>query len=85
MPKEFDKLDAVAASGLVTAALISALVSGLVRNGALTTAERREIYEHALLMLEAQQAEVVPHSLAVFEAARELIEQHLRPQPKNPA
>jgi hypothetical protein len=36
-------------------------------------------------MLEAQQAGVVPHSLAVFEAARELIEQHLRPQPKNPA
>ena len=85
MPKEFDKLAAVAASGLVTAALISALVSGLVRKGALTTAERREIYEHALLMLEAQQAGVVPHSLAVFEAARELIEQHLRPQPKNPA
>ena len=53
MPNEFDKLDAVAASGLVTAALISTLVSGLVRKGALTTAERREIYEHALLILEA--------------------------------
>jgi hypothetical protein len=45
-------------------------------------AERREIYEHALLMLEARQAEV-PHSQAVIEAARELIEQHLRPQPKS--
>jgi hypothetical protein len=81
MPKEFEKLDAVAASELVTSAVISALISGLVRSGALTMAERREIYEHALLMLEARQAEV-PHSQAVFEAARELIEQHLR-QPKS--
>jgi hypothetical protein len=61
---------------------MSALVSGLIRKGALTTAEGREIYEQALLMLEARQAEA-PHSQAVFEAARELIERHLRPQPKS--
>jgi hypothetical protein len=83
MPKEFDLLDAVAASGLMSAAVLSALVSGLIRKGALTNADGREIYEQALLMLEAQQAEA-PHSQPVFKAARELIEQHLRPQPKTP-
>jgi hypothetical protein len=83
MPEEFGMLDAVAASGLMSAAVLAALVSGLIRKGALTNAEAREIYEQALLMLEAQQAEA-PYSQAVFEAARELIEQHLRPQPKTP-
>jgi hypothetical protein len=34
-------------------------------------------------MLEAQQAEAPP-SQPVFGAAREMIEQHLRPQPKTP-
>jgi hypothetical protein len=84
MPEEFEMLDAVAASALSTGALLAALVSGLIRKGVLATDEGREIYEQALLMLEAQQADA-PHSQAVFEAARELIEQHLRPQPKRPA
>jgi len=33
MPKEFEMLDAVAASGLMTAAVTAALVSGLIRKG----------------------------------------------------
>lgn len=73
-----EMISAVAASSLVNGAVQAALVSMLIRKGVFTTEEGREIYEQALLMLEASQG-AAPASQDVFDAARELIEQHLRP------
>ena len=66
----------VIASSLMAGALQAATIQSMVRKGIITDEEGHEIYEHALLMLETSQA--VSSSPDVFEAARELIEQHLR-------
>ena len=47
----------------------------MIRKNVITDEEGHEIYEHALLMLEVSQAQSC--SPDVFEAAREMIEQHL--------
>ena len=73
-----EPLDSVAASQLASAAILAALVSALTRKGVLTDSEVRELYEHALLMIEEGQGDS-PEAELVFAAARELIEQHLRP------
>lgn len=73
-----EPLDSVAASQVATAATLAALVSALTRKGLLIEAEVRELYEHALLMIEEGQG-VSPEAAPIFAAARELIEQHLRP------
>lgn len=73
-----EEIDAVAASELATAAMLAALVERLTVKGLLTDAEVREIYEHALLMIEEGQG-TSPEAELIFAAARELIEQHLRP------
>jgi hypothetical protein len=57
-------------------ALQAARIQSMIRKGILTDEEGHEIYEQALLMLEASQA--VSSSPDVFKAARELIEPHLR-------
>lgn len=74
--KDLNPLQAATASSLMAGALQAALIQILLRKKMITDEEGREIYEQALLMLETSQA--VSSSQEVFEAARELIEQHLR-------
>ena len=64
------------AVALSTSAITAALVFRLRRLGILDEQAEREIYEHALLMLEEGQGD---DDSGVFGAARELIEQQLRP------
>lgn len=64
------------AVALSTSAITAALVFRLRRLGILDEQGEREIYEHALLMLEEGQGD---DDSGVFDAARELIEAHLRP------
>ena len=64
-------------------ALHAAMIQSLVRNHLISNEEGHEIYEQALLMLETNQTR--SSSRVVFEAARELIEQHLRATPVQPA
>lgn len=77
-----EMLNAVAASEMTTAATLAALMKKLIALGIMTPADAKEVYEDALLMIEQQQG--ASHaSQDIFAAARELIEQHLRP-PKRP-
>lgn len=64
------------AVALSNSATLAALIIHLKRIGVLTDELEREIYEDALTMLEGAQGD---DDSGVFEAARELIEQHLRP------
>ena len=73
-----EPIDSVAASQVATAATLAALVSALARKGLLDDEEVREVYEHALLMIEEGQG-ASDEAAPIFAAARELIEQHLRP------
>ena len=52
-----DPLESVAASGLVSASLIAALIPALVDTGVLSPRGAREIYENALLMIETHQGD----------------------------
>ena len=72
-----DKVDYLAASGLVSSATLAALVSMLRRKHLISAQEEREIYEHALLLLETQQGHA-PEMAGVYAAAREVIEEQLR-------
>lgn len=63
------------AVALSTSAITAALVFRLRRLGILDEQGEREIYEHALLMLEEGQGN---DDSGVFDAARELIEEQLR-------
>ena len=82
--KELSALELAVASSLMAGAMQAAIVQSMIRNNLITDEEGREIYEQALLMLETNQTKT--SSPDVFEAARELIEQHLRtPQTKKPA
>jgi hypothetical protein len=74
---EIDMETALAASGLDRGDQ-AALISALVRKNVISAPEGREIYEQALLMLEASQADA-PASKEAFDAAREPIEARLRP------
>ncbi len=72
-----DKIDALAASGLVSSATLAALVARLRRIGAFSAQDEREVYEHALMLLEQGQA-ASPDMEPVYAAAREVIEEQLR-------
>jgi hypothetical protein len=63
------------AVALSTSAITAALVFRLRRLGILDEQGEREIYEHALLMLEESQGD---DDSGVFDTAQELIEVHLR-------
>ena len=76
---DLDPLESVAASGLVSASLIAALIPALVDTGVLSPRGAREIYENALLMIETQQGDE-PTVQRIYEAAREIIDSHLRPE-----
>lgn len=77
MSERDPRIDAIAASDLSSAAIIAALVGMLRTKGVLSREEVREVYEQALLLLESHQADA-PAMQDVFEAAREIIEEHLR-------
>ena len=70
------------AVALSSSAILAALVQSLHDKGLLSGDETVEIYEQALLLLEMQQAGAngTPVYGQVVELARELIEQHLRPE-----
>jgi len=74
--KDLTPLQAISAGSLAASALQAATIQALVRKHMITDEEGREIYEQALLMLETSQT--ASSSQVVFEAAREIIEQHLR-------
>ena len=72
-----DKISAVAAGSIASAAILAALISRLKELGLLVPRDEREIYEFALLLLEQQQG-ADEGSAHVFAAARSVIEQHLQ-------
>ncbi|MEH6952570.1 hypothetical protein V4R08_14775 [Nitrobacter sp. NHB1] len=76
---DLDPLESVSASELVSASVLAALIPALVNRGVLTQQDANEIYENALMMIEIQQG-ADPAVQRVYEAARELIEAHLRPE-----
>ncbi|WP_139232538.1 hypothetical protein [Devosia crocina] len=75
-------LTMVAAVTLSSSAILAALVQSLHDKGLLSGEETVEVYEQALLLLEMQQAAAdnVPGYGEAMDIARELIEQHLRPE-----
>lgn len=75
--KNDPRLDAVAASDMVSAAVLASLVGALANKGVLTDQEVHEIYESALMLLETRQGQE-PEVRPIFEAAREIIEAQLR-------
>jgi glycerol-3-phosphate O-acyltransferase len=77
--QDLDPLESIAASELVSASLLAALIPALVNRGVLTQQDAHEIYENGLMTLEMQQASD-PDVQRVYENARELIEAHLRPE-----
>jgi hypothetical protein len=79
MSPDLDPLESVAASELVSASMLASLIPALVNRGALSPQDANEIYENALMMIEMQQG-ADPAVQRVYEAARELIEMHLRPE-----
>ena len=78
-----DKVDAVAASGMVSSATLAALVSMLKRKNLITAQDEREIYEHALMLLEMDQARA-PEMAHITRAAHEVIEAQLRGDAHDP-
>lgn len=75
-------LTMIAAVTLSSSAILAALVQSLHDKGVLSGDETVEVYEQALLLLEMQQAaaDKVPGYGEAIVLARELIEQHLRPE-----
>lgn len=72
-----DELAAIAAAGLVSSATLAALVGLLKRKHLISAQDEREIYEHALMLLEQGHADA-PDMADVFAAARAVIEEQLR-------
>ncbi len=71
-------LASIAVSDLVSSSVLASLIGMLGAKGVLSDAEVREIYEQALFLLEQHQAN--DHGAAeIYEAAREIIEEQLRP------
>jgi len=76
---DLDPLESVAASELVSSSLLASLIPALVNRGVLTQQDANEIYENALMMLEMQHS-AEPDVQRIYEAEREMIESHLRPE-----
>lgn len=71
-----DKIDAIAASDLVSGAVLAALIAQLQAKGILSGDEVRSVYEHALVLLdEARGNSEIPD---IYDAAREMLEEQLR-------
>jgi hypothetical protein len=77
MTDDLDPVESIIASHLVTSALVASLIPTLVEHDVLSAQDGREVYEHALLLIEMKQDDdpAVPR---IYEAARELVEAHLR-------
>lgn len=74
------RIDAVAASDLVSSSVLASLVGMLGAKGILSDEEVREVYEQALFLLEQHHAGDEDGTLdGVYAAAREVIEAQLRP------
>ncbi len=71
------EMDAIAASGLASAAILAALVQALIEKSVLTPEETQEIYQAALLMIEETRSGGT-EAANIFAMAREVIEEHLR-------
>jgi hypothetical protein len=71
--QDLDPLESIAASELVSASLLAALIPALVNRGVLTQQDTNEISENALMTLEMQQG-ADPAVQRVYETARELID-----------
>ncbi len=67
-----------AASGLVSATVIAALVSKLAEKGLLSDGDVHDIYDDALHSLEREQAEADPEFADLYRQARRVIEEPLR-------
>lgn len=72
------RIDAVAASDLVSASVLASLIGALAGKGILSNDEVREVYEQALYLLEMRQAASGDDMAPVYGAAREIIEAQLR-------
>lgn len=73
-----DRIDAIAASDLVSASVLASLIGMLGAKSILSERETREVYEQALFLLEQQQPADHPEVASIYEAAREIIEAQLR-------
>ncbi len=71
------KRDAIAATLLSSTASFAALMMLLKRKGIIDDFDEREMYEEALLILEANQGDD-PSTNHLYEMAREVIEAQLR-------
>lgn len=71
------RIDALAASELVSSSLLASLVGMLGAKGILSDGEVRDVYEQALFLLDQHQGNE-PELKAVYQAAREIIEAELR-------
>jgi hypothetical protein len=79
MTERDPRLDAIAASDLVSSSVLAALVGMLGAKGILSDEEVREVYEQALYLLETHQGDEA-ETRPIYEAAREIIEAQLRPE-----
>ena len=77
---EDPRIDAIAASDLVSASVLASLVGMLGAKGILSDDEVREVYEQALYLLETHQAESDDGMAHIYEAARAIIEAQLQPE-----
>ena len=71
------ELVGLAASGLVSAAVLAALIGKLGELGLLKDSDVREIYDEALLLIEQQQGGG-SRTDDIYEPARRIIEDRLR-------
>jgi len=76
MPEDH-RVDALAASELVSAALLASLVGMLGAKGILSDDEVREVYEHAHALLTEHRGSETGLT-SIYDAALELIEAELR-------
>ncbi|MEN5275737.1 hypothetical protein ABE527_02190 [Brucella sp. TWI432] len=72
-----ENFDGIAATLLSSTATFAALVSLLKRKAILSDEDEREMYEHALLLLETSQADE-PDCGPIYELARNVIEEQLK-------
>jgi hypothetical protein len=80
MEPQDDVIAAIAASDMASAAILAALVDKFAELGVLKSQDVGDVYDKALLMIEAQQGSS-PISRNVISAARKLLEKYLTPGP----
>ena len=78
MEPQDDVIAAIAASDMASAAILAALVGKFAELGVLKSEDVGDVYDRALLIIEAQQA-LSPISRTVISAARKLLEKYLSP------